>query len=475
MNVLLINPPVIRAEKRLPAAVVRSLFYNSPPLGLAYLAAVLEQDGHRVTILDAPVLGATAGDVAARAAVERPDLVGLTSTTAYFDTALAVAERLKAALPGVPICLGGPHFNANTDLLTARRCFDFGIRGEGEITLREVVRGMTDGRELADVPGVVTARNGDLFHAPERPLLADLDVLPLPARHLLPIHAYRPMPNDQYRLPKTSMITSRGCPCACTFCDKQTFGNRYRSHGPARIVEEVHRLEADYGIRDIAFVDSTFTPNRRRTEAVLDAMEADPPRASWTCSCRANVLTEDLLRRMRAMNCWRIRIGIESGNAEILRGIRKGITRDDVERTAQAADRLGFQVKAFFMIGHPGETRATIEDSIRFALDLPLKDVTVQINTPLRGTPQFEECGRRGTLLSADQSQYSFFRPVFIPAGLTAEDLVAAHRRFYRRFYLRPVVFWRHLKAIRGPSDVAKYLRAVPLVFSLLFSRRDVA
>jgi radical SAM superfamily enzyme YgiQ (UPF0313 family) len=237
----------------------------------------------------------------------------------------------------------------------------------------------------------------------------------------------------------------------------------------------MHRLETDHGIRDIAFVDSTFTPNRKRTEAVLDAMEADPPRASWTCSCRANVLTEDLLRRMRAAGCWRIRIGIESGNAEILRGIRKGITRDDVERTARVADRLGFQVKAFFMIGHLGETRDSIEDSIRFALDLPLKDVTVQINTPLRGTPQFEECSRRGTLLSADQSQYSFFRPVFVPAGLTAEDLVAAHRRFYRRFYLRPIVFWRHLKAIRGPSDVAKYVRAIPLVFSLLFSRRDVA
>jgi radical SAM superfamily enzyme YgiQ (UPF0313 family) len=178
---------------------------------------------------------------------------------------------------------------------------------------------------------------------------------------------------------------------------------------------------------------------------------------------------------MRAMNCWRIRIGIESGNPEILRRIHKGITREDVDRSTWTAYRLGFQVKAFFMIGHVGETIESMEDSIRFARSLPLKDITIQINTPLRGTAQYEECRGKGTWTTSTRTRYSFFDPVYVPEGLTAREMVETHRRFYRRFYLRPVIVWRHARSIRRFSDLAKYARAWPLVVNLLLNRRHDA
>ncbi len=474
MRIWLINPPVIRQRPSAVGAVVQSLFYNSPPLGLAYIAAVLERAGHRVRITDCPVEQLTIGDTATLARTFRPQLVGLTSTTSHFDQAAETAKTLHRELPEATICIGGPHFNAHPELLLQNPAIDFGVSGEGEFTLREVVERIEAGQGYDDVHGVAVARDGELHQAPPREMLQNLDLLPLPARHLMPIKAYRPMPNDHHLLPKTSMITSRGCPFHCIFCDKSTFGASYRSLSPERIVEEMHHLADTYGIRDIAFVDSTFTPNKPRIDAVLKAMEADPPRAMWTCSCRANVLDESLLRRMRAMGCWRIRIAIESGNDEILRRIRKGITKEQFAHTVRTAVNLGFQVKSFFMVGHMGETPETIEESIQFALSLPLKDVTVQINTPLKGTPLYDECLKYGHINDAESSSYSFFEPVFVPDGMTAMQLQEAHRSFYRRFYLRPALIWEHVRVMRRPSDFTKYLKAVPLVTNVMFTNRPL-
>jgi len=473
MRIWLVNPPVIRERPSAVAAVVQSLFFNSPPLGLAYIAAVLEQRGHRVWITDCPVERMTAQDLEALAVRIDPDLVGLTSTTSYFDQAVAAAQVIRRALPHVDVCIGGPHFNANPDLLLHHEEFAFGVRGEGEFTVAELVGRLEQGKEIHDVPGVVTAQGDELYFAPAREPVPDLDVLPMPARHLLPIKNYMPLPNDHHLLPKTSMVTSRGCPFQCIFCDKATFGASYRSFSPERIVQEMHHLEDTFGIRDIAFVESTFTPTKKRVDAVLTAMEADPPKATWTCSCRANVLDESLLRRMRAMGCWRIRIAIESGNDEILRTIRKGITKAQFEHTVRTAVRLGFQVKSFFIVGHMGETLETIEESMDFALSLPLKDVTVQINTPLKGTALYDQCLKHGKVIDGDEVNYSFFEPVFIPDGMTAEELLAAHKRFYRRFYLRPKLWWLHMSEVRRPSDVTKYIKALPLVANVMFTNKS--
>lgn len=472
MKIWLVNPPAQGSRTFGINGIIDTLFYNSPPLGLAYLAAVLEQDGHQVTITDAPVERLKLPGLLHKARRMRPDLVGLTVTTTYLSSAVAVAAALKRELPGVFTCMGGPHLTGHPELLLEHPALDFGVQGEGELTLRQAVAAIDAGADYDEVPGVVTARDGQLHFAPLRPVIEDLDILPMPARHLLPIHRYRPLPNDWLDLPKTSMIVSRGCPFACIFCDKRTFGSRYRAFSPGRVVEEMHHLRDRYQVKDIAFVDSSFTPFPGRADDVIDAMEADPPGVTWTASCRANLLDRALLRRMRDAGCWRIRIAIESGNDGILRTIRKGITKEQFADTVHAAHDLGLQVKGFFMVGHIGETMATIEESIRFARSLPLDDVTVQINTPMPGTAQHEICGEHGTLRDRGTESFTFFEPNFVPHGMTADQLVAAHRRFYRAFYLRPRTVRRLVRDFRRPSDVRKYLRTVPAAVSLMFANQ---
>ncbi len=288
MHIWLFNPPVQRQGRSI-GNIIENLFYNSPPLGIGFIAAVLEGEGHRVTITDCPVEGMQVADLERLARRLAPDLVGVTAVTPAFEQALAAAGVVRRALgPRVPICIGGPHMSGTPELMAQHEVFDFGVVGEGELTMQEVVRRLEAGKDYHDVPGVVTRQEGALHLAPPRPLLEDLDVLPFPARHLFSLYKYRAMPNDQYRQPKTSIITSRGCPFLCTFCDKRTFGARYRARSPGLVVDEMHYLEEAFGIRDLAFVDSTFTPNRQRITALLDEMERRPysPRRSW-CACAA--------------------------------------------------------------------------------------------------------------------------------------------------------------------------------------------
>jgi radical SAM superfamily enzyme YgiQ (UPF0313 family) len=172
---------------------------------------------------------------------------------------------------------------------------------------------------------------------------------------------------------------------------------------------------------------------------------------------------------MKDAGCWKIRIAIESGNDRIREFIKKGLSKEQFAATVEAADRVGIQVKAFFMVGHIGDSVETIQDSIDFALKIPLSDVTVQINTPLMGTPQYEMCPDHGELVTGDTSQYSFFEPVFVPRGMTAGQLSALHKEFYRRFYLRPSLIRRRARHIHSMADVTPYVRALPLAATVMF------
>lgn len=170
---------------------------------------------------------------------------------------------------------------------------------------------------------------------------------------------------------------------------------------------------------------------------------------------------------MKEAGCWRVRIGIESGNEEILKFIKKGMSKEEARRVVGWADEVGLQPKTFFMLGHCPDTKETIEETIQFALSLPSKDVTVQINTPLKGTEQYTLYKKYGDLISGNPDDYSFFQPVFLPRRLTYGDLVRAQRGFYRRFYLRPIIWWRHLRHIRRLSDLRKYFRPLKLLLHL--------
>lgn len=471
MKVFLINPPLVKYVNKKIAPVVENLFYNSAPLGLCYLAAVLRQEGVEVEILDALVEGLKFSGVISRIKKFNPDIIGISSNTISFNSAAFLTRTVKKIFPNKIIIIGGPHITANPDDLLKHPEFDIGVIGEGEVTFKELIKAITQGVDIKRVKGLAYTSNGKVQFTEPREFIRDLDWLPFPARDLVPIYKYRPQPNDQKRLPKLSMISSRGCPYSCIFCDKNVFKNLYRSFSPQYIVKEMTHLVKNFKAKDIAFLDSTFTPNKTRVYQIVNEIKDANLDVTWTCSVRANVLDKELLKEMKNAGCWRIRIGVESGNGDVLKFIKKGISRYQVKKVANWAYELNLESKAFFMVGHLIDNKDTINDSISFAKSLPLKDITVQINTPMRRTKQYEIHNNYGKIVTYNKSNFSYFEPVFVPNSLTREELIKLHRKFYRTFYLRPVIFWRHISKIRKFHDIKKYLRAIKLLFNLCIEK----
>ncbi len=476
MRVLLVNPPIDAVLRHGHVSPVTAyLFYNSAPLGILYIAAVLEETGVEVGAIDAAAERLDVSRTVRRILDFEPDVLGVTSTTVGFESATWLAEAVKAARPDLPIVLGGPHVTLLPERALERPCFDVGVLDEGEVTMLELVRHFAgDGPALDDILGIVRRGEGGLAFTPPRPLVKDLDTFPFPARHLLPPNLYRPIPIDEHGLPKYAMITSRGCPHRCVFCQKS--GSSYRSHTPGRIVDELEHLIRDYGVKDVAFVDSLFCLSHARVRAICDEIVRRGVKVSWTCSSRVEVVDRPLLQAMKDAGCWRTRFGIESGSDRVLDFISKGITKETIRNAITWADEVGLRPKAFFILGHLPDTKESIEETIAFACSLPLHDVTVQINTLLPETPQmeiFEREGERwGRLVAETTDASSFWEPTFVPWGLEPEDLVRYHRKFYRDFYFRPVTIRRHLASLRTPRDVMKYVQAGSL-FAFLFVARE--
>ena len=472
-DVFLVNPPANEAQRRGPAReIIRNLFFNSPPLGLAYVAAALEQDGVAVRLLDAGVEGLSSEETVRRIIEAGPAIVGISATTNFFGNALSLARQVRSRLPSAFIVIGGPHSTSCPDDVMRHDVFDAVVGGEGEMTTRELVAAVLGGTDLSTIRGIVYRDGAEIVHNPTRPLIKNLDDLPLPARHLLPLHKYVPQPNDGPYRPKHAMISSRGCPYSCTFCDHGTYGVSYRSFSPKRIVDEMAELVHRYGARDIAFVDSLFMVSRERVRRIVDEIRERCIDVHWTCTIRANIVDRAILQEMKDAGCWRVRIGIESGSERILKTIRKEIKLEDIRKAVQTADDLGLHPKAFFIIGHPTETRESIMESINLALSLPLTDITVQINTPLPGAAQWETAREHGKFVSPDWTHYTFWEPTYIPHGMTAQELDDLYRYFYRRFYYRPVIVRRHLRMFKTWRDLARFIRGGRILASMTFSRQ---
>jgi radical SAM superfamily enzyme YgiQ (UPF0313 family) len=478
MRITLINPPIDSVlENGSVSPVTAYLFFNSAPLGILYIAAMLERAGHTVTAIDAAAERLDVAGTVRRVESSRPDVIGIGSTTVVFETSKRLATALKGALPGKPIVLGGYHVTLLPNDAMEHPAFDVGVIHEGEFTMVELVDHYAGRRAIEDVQGIVFRKpDGALHFTPARPRFKDLDLLPFPARHLLPNDLYKPIPIDEHAAPKFAMITSRGCPHACAFCQKAKSG--YRSHSPQYIADEVEYLVRDFGARDIAFVDSLFCASKKRVMGIREEFKRRDmaSKVSWTCSSRVEVVDRELLQAMKDAGCWRTRFGIESGSDRVLDFISKGITKEKIRAAVTAAHEVGLRPKAFFIVGHMPDTKETIAETIEFAKSIPLHDVTVQINTLLPKTPQMEiwerEGSKWGRLVNESTDEKSFWEPTFVPWALEPEDIVEFHRRFYREFYFRPITLARHLETIRSWRDVYKYASASSL-FSFLFYNQE--
>lgn len=410
-----------------------------PSLGILMLAAVARQEGCDCTVVDASALALTEPELLERLAAIRPDILCLSSTTLAIFNANAFAAAAKRILPKLTVIIGGPHVTAvPVETMERFPALDIAVIGEGELTLVELLRALQADSPLAVVPGLLFREGNQLCATGRRPFIADLDSLPSPAWDLLEGFPgrYLPAPFKVQHLPAATLVTSRGCPNTCIFCDRSVFGSSCHAFSADYVVRQIVELHQRYGIREFSFEDDTFITFKARLKEICERLIALRLDISWSCLGRANHVTPENLQLMRKAGCWQISFGIESGSQEILSLINKRVTLDQIRQAVRMTRQAGIRSKGFFILGHPGETRETLRMTFDFALELPLDDISVCLMTPFPGTELYARAAEFGEF-DPDWGNMNLLNVVFVPHGLTREDLEVAQKELVRHFYFR--------------------------------------
>ncbi len=418
MRVLLLSTPHPLEENPLP------------PLSLAYLTAVLEAEGVEVEILDFLASRYSPARLRHALATFRPQIVGVTCVTMTYPRAARMLRVVKTFDPAVVTVIGGPHVTFTAEETLRRAPWtDIVVLSEGEDTIVELAAAVDCGRDLGEVAGI-TFRDGDtVTTTAPRPLIADLDRLPLPARHRLPLARYQAL-----GMPCT-IITSRGCPYGCLFCSAhRMFGRRVRFREPGLVVDEIEQIRRDLGFHRINIVDDTFTANHRHAEAVCDEMLRRNLNVDWSVYARVDNMTPDLAALMKRAGCNTVLFGIESADEGILRTIGKGITPEDMRRGVAVAAGAGLGVYCSFIIGLPGESRQTLAASDAFAGEVNVDfgaEYGYHILSPLPGTDLYHRAADYGLrITSRDWARYDANQAITEQATMSralAEEALAAY------------------------------------------------
>lgn len=450
MKLLLVAPPWLHIYADYREAA--KLGCVSPPLGLMYLGASVERAGHQCRIVDMESMQVGPDRLLEIIAEYQPDLIGITATTPVYANACDLAVFLKEKRPELPLVLGGVHATiVGRQAMEECQAFDYEVVGEGENTLVELMEALADGAGPAGIRGVIHREKGLIVENPPRPLESDLDSLPSPARHLLDPDLFKHHLPGRGEIRYASLFTSRGCPFKCIFCSQHTmYGRRMRWHGLDRVMDELEYIVKEQGIDHVIIMDETLTLNHRRTMEFCQAIHDRGLKFTWEGWTRANTVDEELLRTMKAAGLVRLSFGIESGDPEILKVIKKEVTLDDLRQAYRIAGKVGIEMRGSAMLGHPHETKATAWRTIRFCRSIrELKQLFLNIACPYPGTELYEYAanGRGGMrLLTNDYSRYKRYGdPVIEVNDLSAKDLMRLQTVGLLYFYLTPSRIWYNM------------------------------
>lgn len=424
MRVLLVRPP-----RRDPLDAGLTV----PPLGLAYIGASLREAGHAVEILDALALDLSWPELERRLAASRPDVLGLSAMSPMADVA-ARAARLGRPYAG-RIVLGGPHATAAREtVLDELPELDAAVVGEGERSAVDLLAWWERGERGAPPPGVLARGQPFVEAVPER----HPGALPRPARDLLPNHRYRYLFATAPGF--ATMITSRGCPFACTFCDKSVGGSRWRARDADDVVDEMREVVERYNTGFINFYDDNFTLKKSRVAEICEGILSAGLRVDWKCEGRVDGVDLPLLKLMRRAGCRLVAYGVESGNPETLAMLRKDVTLDETRRAFAETHQAGLASVAYIILGAPGEDRAAVQRTLAFCREIQASYVQFSTLTAFPGTPLFASAGAvTGSVknpVDGDLNRSTL-------SDLPASELQRLLRRAWLDFYLRPTPMLR--------------------------------
>lgn len=340
-KIIFVNPPIEMEERYGRYAAAGSYF---PPLQLACLAAGTRKEGFETIIVDS-IANNWHMEATAKAIVdERPDYVGITSTTVSIHRAGKLAGLIKEQAPDIKVLIGGVHLSAMpVETMQTFPAFDIGVIGEGDITIVELLNALKNNTPLDDVNGIIFQNDGEFKKSAPRPLIRDLDSLPFPAWDLLPDlpKFYRPALQSVRRLPSTTVMTTRGCFGKCTFCSRTVFGNKIRAHSTDYVIDMIKHLCSKYGMRDFQIEDDSFLSFPSRVIDICRRIRDEKLNISWNCLARVDRIKPEILAEVKKAGCWQIQFGIESGSQNILDFIEKGITLEQIENAVRLKKEAG--------------------------------------------------------------------------------------------------------------------------------------
>lgn len=433
-----------------------------PPLGLAYIAAVLENKGYVVNIIDANAERLSVSETVARIVNFKADIAGLTAVTPTIGICANIAEGLKKKNNSILTVIGGIHVTVLPEETLKRYLdFDFLIRGEGEFALLELLEALNKNSSFINIKGLAYRAMDSVIVNEPQIHIENLDQLPFPARHLLKNRLYKTFDSDKM----TCVIAMRGCPAKCIYCAVNLVsGKKCRKRSPSNVIEEIQLCVSDYNTRFIAFLDDTFTFDKLWVQSLCGEFIKTGlnRRVRWSCLTRVDNVGYDLLRQMKQAGCARVEFGIESGAGEILEYLKKGITIQQMKEAFWAAKKAGLSTMGFVILNVPGETKETIAQTKRLIMELAPDFLQLSFATPYPGTELFQLCVKDNLLITRDWARYIFLNNQIIKNNLITEsELKNLMRSLQRSFYLRPkYLFNMFVYICKNPAKIRTILWA---------------
>jgi anaerobic magnesium-protoporphyrin IX monomethyl ester cyclase len=428
-HVTLVNPAApVKAAMHMPFAL----------LGLGYLAAVLEKNDYQVDVIDCQIQKLSLEEFKTEIAKRKPDVIGVTSSTLTYQAGLKLIKAAKEVQPKAIIVAGGPHVTFWDDH-ALEECpeLDVVVRREGENTLLELVQRIDAGKNYSDVIGTTVRADGKIVRNPDRPYIEDLDSLPFPARHLWPMEKFRELEDVLY------LAASRGCVYWCEFCTTvRMHGRKYRFRSPKNVVDELEVLHKTYGIKKFTFCDDAFTVDQSRTEELCDEILKRGLKIEWNCGSRVDMVTKELLVKMKEAGCVSFWCGLESGTQQMLDAMKKGITPELTQKVLGWVREIGMQPVPNVILGFPGETKKSAWETIKFVEKVAPDAVGFyNVATPFPGTPMYDLVKEKGWLRVTDFDQYDTTRPIFETPQLSMKELGKLREGAFHHYYLRRAYF----------------------------------
>lgn len=471
MKALLIHPN-FRAEFMQPTpaqyqlmAVLSEDSGICPPLGLGYIAAVAEEKGHNVRILDCNALNLSEEEIRKELARTKPDIIGVQFPSVVgHPQSYKTVEIAHRVYPDIPIVVGGPSLSVYAKETLTKSPAHMAIRGEGEHAFVELLEVLEKKGNLRRIRGLSFKENSRVVHNQDRPFIEDLDTIPFPARHLLP--------NEKYHLLTlegsskfTTLLSARGCPYRCIFCERPHFRKTVRFRSPENVVDEIEECVTKYGIKEIFINDETFTIKRQRVIEICSEIQKRKLDFKWQARTRVDCVDKELLEVMAKSGCYMVGLGVESADEQILKTLRKDITLEQAINAFRWSKEAGLVTLAYFMIGNPGETKESIRRNIIFAKKLDPDYFHIQILVPLPATQLYEMMKKKGIISGDYWKNYVLGNfedpiPVWETSEITKEYLDKAIKEAYLKLYFRPSYILGALRRMRSFQEFIHHSKA---------------